>query len=136
MDAFKQAFRENPITLVGGSWLAVVAGTLFVVQRKKIPMQLKIIQARIVAQGALLTGCVRGAGPSPPLCAPCHGGPPSHCHPALHPASLPPPAQGIAAIIAATSTPEPKADPRARFQSAAPAAATAAAIVAADKVLA
>ncbi len=59
MDAFKQAFRENPIGLVGGSWLAVVAGTLFVVHRKQIPLQLKIIQARIVAQGALLTGCVR-----------------------------------------------------------------------------
>ena len=49
-------FRENPIQMIGGTWLALVGGTLFVVQRKKIPLQLKIIQARIVAQGALLGG--------------------------------------------------------------------------------
>ena len=142
MDAFKQAFRENPIGLVGGSWLAVVAGTLFMVHRKQIPLQLKIIQARIVAQGALLTGCVRARGAAPLLQGVQWRASSPHSHPRAHTSLAP---QGIAAIVAATSTPEPKTDPRARFSSglpapAAPAAPAAAAAVAtaiaADKALA
>ena len=86
MDAFKQAFRENPIGLVGGSWLAVVAGTLFMVHRKQIPLQLKIIQARIVAQGALLTGCVRARGAAPLLQGVQWRA--SSPHPHLHPTPL------------------------------------------------
>ena len=66
IDAFRATFRENPITLVGGSWALLVGGTLLYVKQKKIPLQLKIIQARMVAQGALLTGCVR----PPPLLLP------------------------------------------------------------------
>ena len=64
IDTFRATFRENPITLVGGSWALLVGGTLLYVKQKKIPLQLKIIQARMVAQGALLTGCVRA-----PLCS-------------------------------------------------------------------
>ena len=78
---FKDAFREHPISMVGGSWLALVGGTLFVVNKKKIPFQLKVIQSRIVAQGALLGACVRAlaarrarAAPNaaPPLLTPLY----------------------------------------------------------------
>ncbi len=104
--------------LVGGSWAIVLGGTLLYIKNKKIPLQLKIIQARIVAQGALLAGCVRVVRPAAAwhlvvafLLRALLLTPLSTKHP--HPPKTH--LQGIAAIVSFSSAPEAKIDPRARF---------------------
>ena len=54
-------FRENPILTIGGTWATILGGTIAFIWTRRIPLQLKIIQGRIVAQSALLGGCILGA---------------------------------------------------------------------------
>ena len=56
----RRTFREYPVTSVGGSWALMLGGTVGFIWTRRIPLQLKIIQGRIVAQAALLGGCILG----------------------------------------------------------------------------
>lgn len=47
-----------------GLWGSAVVGTLFYIKRRQIPTQLKVIQARMVAQAALIVGVCGLAGMS------------------------------------------------------------------------
>ncbi len=57
----RRVIREHPVATVGGTWAGVLALTIGWVWTRRIPLQLKIIQGRIVAQGALLSGCIVAA---------------------------------------------------------------------------
>ncbi len=57
----RSVIREHPVESVVGTWAGVLALTVGFVWSRRIPLQLKIIQGRIVAQGALLSGCVVAA---------------------------------------------------------------------------
>jgi hypothetical protein len=47
-------FRDHPIQSVLGVWGSILAGTGLYLRKREIPFQLKVIQARIVAQWALV----------------------------------------------------------------------------------
>lgn len=53
---FRAVFKEHPFSTVGIAWSSVLAGTMAYLWRRQIPTQLKVIQGRIVAQAALLSG--------------------------------------------------------------------------------
>ena len=54
--AARELLRAHPIALVGGTWGSVLGLTLAFLWSRRMPLQLKVIQGRIVAQGALLGG--------------------------------------------------------------------------------
>lgn len=62
MAAVVQTFQDHPFGSVFGLWGTAVAGTLFYIKRRQIPTQLKVIQARMVAQAALIVGVCGLAG--------------------------------------------------------------------------
>lgn len=53
--------RARPVLFTGGLWAACLGGTLLHLARSETPLQLKVIQGRIVAQGALLGGVLVAA---------------------------------------------------------------------------
>ena len=59
--SLRLAIREHPVATVGGTWAGVLGLTIAYVWTRRIPLQLKIIQGRLVAQGALLGGCILAA---------------------------------------------------------------------------
>lgn len=61
VSAVRKQFRESPVLTIGGAWAVMLGGTVGFVWTRRIPLQLKIIQGRIVAQAALLGGCILGA---------------------------------------------------------------------------
>jgi hypothetical protein len=61
-DIVREQFREHPFGTTLGLWGSILIGTGAYLYNRKIPFQLKVIQARILAQAGLITGvCVIGA---------------------------------------------------------------------------
>jgi hypothetical protein len=50
----RQMFHDHPIQSTLGVWGSILAGTGLYLRKREIPFQLKVIQARIVAQWALV----------------------------------------------------------------------------------
>ena len=62
MDSVRELFRDHPFRTTLGLWGTILVGTGAYLYKRKIPFQLKVIQARILAQAGLITGvCVIGA---------------------------------------------------------------------------
>ena len=56
MASAREWFQEHPFAGVLGAWGTLVGGTLAYVWARPLPLQLKIITARLVAQAGMLTG--------------------------------------------------------------------------------
>jgi len=54
----RQYVQDHPFSTVLGLWGTVLGGTFLYISKKQLPTQLKIIQARIVAQAGLIVGAV------------------------------------------------------------------------------
>lgn len=62
MSDTREWIREHPFTAVLGLWGSVLGATGVYLYKRQIPTQLKIIQARIIAQAGLIVGAVSLAG--------------------------------------------------------------------------
>jgi hypothetical protein len=56
MDGIKSYFNEHPFGVTFGVWGTVLGVTLLKLAKKQIPTNVKIIEARIIAQAGLLAG--------------------------------------------------------------------------------
>jgi hypothetical protein len=54
-DSVFSLFREKPLQTTGTLWALCLGGTVLYLWRRQIPLQLKIIQGRILAQASVIS---------------------------------------------------------------------------------